>query len=854
MHSLEYRQSVFSAVCQGTIGSFSTAECAEGLRPRGEQSRGDVIRNLYAFEDHVERYRERLAITYRPRYRTVHWTYRDLALRVQRLAVALRTAGVKPGDRVALYAPNSPYWVASYFGILGCGGAVVPLNPRSTPEQLNRIVTAATPQRLLVSLRSPWPGEALPLLTIEPVADRAGCPSGSLPGCSTDQYALAELVYTSGTTGEPKGVMLTHDNLLANVDAVSKAIPLKHTDHLICLVPLFHMYGLMTAVLPTLAAGCSVTYLPSPSSRLILETLATVPATVLIAVPEVLKAFMDRLELSVAPMLSRSRGLSRLFRARLSKTLRTIVCGGAPLDLEVERKWRELGFEVLQGYGLTETSPGITLNTPSEHRTGSVGKPLAGVEVRIAPDGEILVRSRSVTPGYYRNEALDRAAFTDGWFRTGDIGRFDDDGFLYVLGRRKYMILGSGGENVFPEDIEAELNKIPGVKDSAVVGLEEHGRTVIHVVLLCDGNNGESTVTVANRHLAPHQHIMGWSLWPEADFPRSATRKVKKDDVIRWINARERVKPVLPGSVTPLRWLIGTLTAQDPRRFDGSNRLVTDLALDSLLRLELVTRIEEELNVYLEETQITPETTLSDLEALITAQQRRAPRLTRYPRWSLSPWAGAVRPAVQRVFFYSWLIALCRLGVRGTEYLEDVEPPVIFLANHRSFLDAPLIVRALPHRFRKRLGIAAATDTLYARFWWFAPLAELAFNAYPFPAAALENIKPGLDYTGRILDLGWNVLVFPEGRLNRGEAPMQPLKHGTGLLAVEMQCPVVPVVILGTEKILPPDTAFPTRRGPVEVRFGPPMRFGAEESYRETTERVYQAMRALIDAPSAQAH
>ncbi len=806
------------------------------------------MKNLYTlFLERVERHAGRLAIEFRPRYRTMRWTYRRLGAQAGGLARALAARDIGPGDRVLLYAPNSPHWVAAYFAILARGAIVVPLNPHSTPEQLDRIRASAGPRLLLRSARRPWPATPMASLEIEGVPEARESAAARGPGEATETDSLAEIVYTSGTTGDPKGVMLTHANVIANLEAVADAVPLSASDHVISLLPLFHMYGQMTGLFCPLWHGSAVTYLLSPSSRAIRETLAHTPATHLVAVPEFLKKVMDRLEQQMARMPTLVRHLLRArIRARVSRTLRIIVSGGAPLESEVERKWWALGLELLQGYGLTETSPVISSNTRKAHRTGSVGKALGGVELRLAPDGEIRVQGANVTPGYFQDPARTREAFENGWFRTGDAGRLDEEGFLYVFGRKKYMILGGGGENIYPEDLEAELNEVTGVRDSAVVGLDEDGRTIVHAVLLGDDFDGDAVIAEANRHLAPHQQIVRWSRWPQADFPRSATRKVRKEDVIHWLRSRRDSQPKARGTVTPLARLIAEVTKHDPQLLHEGTRMVAELGLDSLSRIELVSRIEEEFQVSVEEHRITAETTVADLEAQLRETQGPAPRPTPYPRWSLSPWAAALRPRAQRLLFYSWFRRVGELHVCGLEGLQDLKGPVIFMANHRSFLDAPWIVRALPALLGRRIGIAAASDVLYSKFWWFAPLADLAFNCYPFPTETQENIKPGLEYTGRLLDDGWNVLVFPEGRLNRGTEVLQALKGGAGVLAVEMQAPVIPVAVLGTEKILPPDTALPRGRGRIDVRFGAPIRLTAECGYAAATRVIEDAIRALL--------
>jgi len=802
------------------------------------------------FDKQVSRFGGRPAMQHRPRYRSLLWSYEHLGQRVRGLAGALSEGGVCKGDRVLLFAENSPDWAAAYFAILARGACAVPLNPRSTAMQIESLIAVAEPKMLMRSDHTIWPASPLPFISIQAV--RPGQEISAEQAIEPED--LAEIIFTSGTTGDPKGVMLTHGNLLADLDGVFEAVPLGPHHHVVSLVPLFHAYGQMTSLLCPLRAGCAVTYLGTLTSRAILDAFGQVPATHLVAVPEVLKTLMDRLEVR----MGRIPGYARRFvwnfiRRRVFGRLQTIVCGGAALDPVVEEKWRALGFDVLQGYGLTEASPVVATNTARNHRLGSVGKPLPGVEIKVAADGEVLVRGPMVMPGYYRDKGRTEAAFVDGWYKTDDAGRFDDDGFLYVLGRKRYMILGPGGENVFPEDIENELNRHPGIIDSAVIGLEKFGRTVIHAVLLGEAELADKAVFSANQRLAPHQRIISWTLWPEPDFPRSATRKVRKEEIIQKVSGQvdNRERPV-PG-VTPIRRLLSQLTGSPLDVIDGTTRLVADLGIDSLLRIELVSRIEDQFGIAIEELQITVETTVSALEALLLHHTRLAVRLGSYPRWSVGPVARMLRPWVQRLLIQSWISLCCHLRVEGAKHLEDLEGPVIFMANHRSFLDSPVATFALPSPWRWRIGVAAATEVLYRNYRWAIPLGELGLNAFPFPTEVDENIRPGLDYIGRLIDDGWSVLIFPEGSMNRSGLGIQPLKGGAGVIAVEMGVPIVPMVIEGTEMIMPPGTLKLQRRGNVTVRFGEPVTLTHGKTYGAATAHIEQCLRELLnrDEPSA---
>ncbi|KAF0124472.1 MAG: long-chain acyl-CoA synthetase [Elusimicrobia bacterium] len=805
---------------------------------------GEFLRNRAALSGRAA------AIEARLRYRTVSWTYAELERRAEALAHALAGLGVGRGDRVLLISPNQPHWAAAYFAILFRGAAVVPLNPQSTPAQIDRIIRACGPKALLKSAGVAWGSAPLPAVTIDREAF-AGAPAGSAPppgGAVAERDDTAEIIYTSGTTGEPKGVVLTHGNILSDLEALAGLEPLKPGDRVFSIVPLFHMYGQLAGLLYPMYHGAAATYALSLSSRAIIGVLSGAPITHMVVVPEFLRTVMARVEAG-APRWCRGR-LLRLFRGRISKTLRTIACGGAPLDPEIERKWRLMGFEILQGYGLTEASPVVTTNTRRNHRPGTVGRPLPGIELKLSAGGEVLVKGPNVMRGYYLDEKSTRESFDGQWLKTGDMGSLDAGGFLRVFGRRQYMILGPGGENVFPEDLEAELNKVGGVRDSAVLGLEEDGRYVVHAVLLGDCE-AEAAVASANRRLAPHQQIMEWSVWPQADFPRSATRKVRKGEVLKWLLGREKARePGAPGGTGELPRILAEVTGRDPLSISSGSRVVGDLRLDSLLRIELVSRIEERMGVVIEEKDVTVRTTVGELETLISERRGRAPRPPGYPRWSLGALARALRPPLQDLVCFPWLRLLAELKISGLENLSDLGSPVIFMPNHRSYLDSAAVLRAIPPRFRGRLGFAAARDVLYDKFLWFSPLADLVFNSYPFPSEAEEDTKSGLDYSGRLIDAGWNIVVYPEGRLNTTDRPLLPLKGGAGLMAVEMGTPVVPVALAGTDGIMPPGTLMPKRRGPIEVRFGRPLRFDAGVPYQEATAAVQRALEELLAGPA----
>ena len=817
------------------------------------------------FQDSIARYKNLPALCMRPRYRTLSWSYQDLGKAADLIASHLAFAGVGVGDKVLLWAPNSPYWVASFFGILLRGGVAVPLHLENTREFIEKIQKQTSAKILIKQSALKIQLASLASMDVDllPFGETAEGVK-SMGGPKITEEDLAEIVYTSGTTGDPKGVMLTHRNLLSNIKGVARAISINERDCFLSILPLSHMFEQTAGLLFPLSRGAKIIYLPRVSSGLIVRALQEHHVTKLLAVPQFLDTVMKKIEAEAdregkTSMLETARQVAgflpfplrrfifRKIHQRFGGKLRTVASGGAPLDPALERKWELLGVRLLQGYGLTETSPIISVNTYRAHRFGSIGRPLAGVEIKIAPGGEILVKGPNVFGGYYHDEKKTAESFTpEGWFRTGDVGELDEDGFLFIRGRKKYLILGPGGQNVHPEDIEFELNKRPGVRDSAVVGWGEGSRVEICAVLLLEsGVDPEKVVEKANEHLLSFQKIQIWRVWPGPDFPRSATRKIQKEKVLFWLKEEKKEEVSASLATTPLTRLLGEIFEKDAATLSDQTSLVADLGLDSILRIELVTRIEELFGVALEERVITQKTTVGDLERAIQHTPHSKSRETLLKRWPFWPITKFFREISYWLVMYPFLLIFTRPKVFGQEVFEKIKGPMLIMPNHRSFLDSPVVLRALSHRIRKQLGFATGADVL-KEFWWTAPLLELFYASFPFPRREQENIEPGLEAVGALIDKEWSVVLYPEGRQSETKEFL-PFKKGAGLLAVEMGVPVVPVFVDGTENVLPRDHVVPKKIGEVRVYFGEPLFFQVNESYVEATEKIERAVHKLKD-------
>ena len=441
--------------------------------------------------DAVKAHGPRDALLFKPGFRYQRWSYDRLWAESGQVATLLQRRGLSKGDQVLVWGPNCPQWVLIFFGCLRAGVIAVPLDLRSAPDYVERVISRITPKLAFTSRYTPRDDVdiGLPEITFENLESEIyDLPEPEHVAIQPDD--LAEVMFTSGTTGDPKGVMLTHRNLAANIEGITQYITCNTSSRLLSILPLSHMYEQMGGLLTVLHFGASVTYPTSRQPTVLARTMRERQITTMLLVPQGLELLMNGIEREVrrqgkgalwdkllkiaerTPYPLRRRLFGRVHK-QFGGKLDFIVSGGAALDPELGRKWELMGVKIVQGYGATEASPVISNHTLHERRPDSVGRPLPNVEVKISEDGEILVRGDNISPGYWNSPEQTAAAFDGDWYRTGDIGLFDDDGYLHIRGRMKDMIVLPSGQNVYPDDIQAVLNRHPNVTDSAVVGLQQ---------------------------------------------------------------------------------------------------------------------------------------------------------------------------------------------------------------------------------------------------------------------------------------------------------------------------------------------------------------------------------------------
>jgi long-chain acyl-CoA synthetase len=820
-------------------------------------------------------------LVYDDGYRTWSLSYRDTAAAARGFAGRLHAAGIVKGQAVAIWSENRPEWIVALWGCLLEGVVLVPIDYRASATFLLRVADIVSARAILIgdvvdaaALQSPQ-RPVWPLTEFRSRAQRddaENSPARTHPELTADD--TAEIIFTSGATADPKGVVITHRNILANIVPIEKEIakyrhwakpflPIRFLN----LLPLSHMFGqAMGTFVPPMLPGL-VLFTRSYSPGDIIEQIRSRRVSVLVCVPKILEVLRDHL-VRVAPETANSpekmhwmarwwkyRSVHRLFGFKFW----AIVVGAAPLDPELEAFWGRLGFVVVQGYGLTETAPIVTLNHPFHAAKGAVGKPIAGVEVRIADDGEILVRGENVTRGYFNAPEETRAAFQDGWFHTGDVGEIDSTGQLRIRGRKKEMIVTPEGLNVFPEDVEQALNAQPGVRESAVVGGSAAGSTAerVHAVLVLEPNvDPDEVVRRANQQLGDHQKVRAAAVWPGRELPRTeGTRKLKRRELKAWLSGEQgRQKPA---GGTDSRSVASVLQRFAPGRTVTPDTTIDALGLSSLEHVELMMALEEAFQVTVDESRFAAARTVADLDALTQPIDAAGPAAVAatdsidFPSWNRTLPARALR----RLSLPTWILPLGRIfasvEVRGLEHLDSIDGPVIFAANHQSHLDTPVILDALPPRWRYRVAPAMAKEFFKAHFYpeQFGTkayiqnsanyyLAALFFNAFPLPQRE-AGTRQTLRYIGELVGDGFSVLIFPEGRRTQ-QGEIGRFQPGAAMIAARLEVPVVPVRLEGVDRILHQSWKFPSR-GRATVTFGAPIPLRGND-YGEMARRIEAAV------------
>jgi long-chain acyl-CoA synthetase len=808
------------------------------------------------------------AYVYPDGLRTRRLSYSQLAQLAWQTAAWLHHQGIQPGDRIALWGPNSGEWAAAFWACLASGIVAVPIDQQSSPDWVQRIVNETAAKLLLDESTL----ARLPQLTHT-------FPTTPPPGDGPARDSLAQIIFTSGSTAAPKGVCLTHGNSLASLEPMEREIAKYrrwerpfHPLRFLVQLPLSHVFGqLLGLFIPPLLRG-EIHFLPELSPAGVIDAIRQRRISVLATVPRYLDllaadvARLSRHPLSTAPTghFLKSWWHFRDVHARFGWKFWAFVCGGASLPEETELLWRRLGYAVIQGYGMTETASLISVNHPFKMSRGSIGKPMPGRQVRISQTGEILVKGETVSPGYWTKDGGVQP-HTGEWFPTGDLAATDSAGNLFFRGRSKEVIVAANGMNIYPEDIEHALRSMPGVTDVVVVGVDLPGGPA-PMALFCGHADWAALVQQANTRLEAHQRIARFAPWPEPDFPRTSAHKVRRGAVRDYAQALVNGEPVENLRASALEQLLRAAGArwQGPLADDWT--LGSHLALDSLARVTLLNSLESRFSISLAESQLTESTTIGALREAIAHRLETPPTATSiptpaeptfsFPTWPQSWWAALLRDALHLLLLRPLTACFSgRARVQGLEHLLSVPGPALLMANHLTAYDGALISGRLPWARMRKMAIAMSGELLReyqhpaAHLPWFQRLSLrvqyilllLAYQVFPLPRTS--GVRQAFHHAGRLADAGYSVLVFPEGRRSES-GQLLPFQPGAGLLAHDLHLPVIPIHIDGLHE-LRQQSRHRARPGELTLHLGPPLSFDDSTSAAAATEAIEQAVRRL---------
>lgn len=767
-------------------------------------------------------------------------TYGQLAQLARRFGAELERRAIAKGDRVVLWGENSAEWVAAFFGCVMRGVAPVPVDLAGPVEFVRRVIAEVTPKLLMGDAEKlALLGGSAASIAFEEMENALPMDEAAvLDGLAADD--TLQIIFTSGTTGEPKGVVHTHRNVLASLGPIEQEMGkyLKyerpfHPIRILHTLPLSHVFGQFMGLWTPPLMASELHY----ESRLVAPELAEQirqnRISVVAAVPRVLdllQSFALQRFPGLAQRVENAAGLKAWQRWWQFRDVHrffglkfwAFVCGGAALSPAGEQFWGRMGFVVIQGYGMTETTAVISLNHPFRAARGTIGQVLPGREVRLSDDGEVLVRGETISNTLWQHGKMQKQESE--WLATGDLAAFDEAGNLHFRGRKKDVIVTSSGLNIYPEDLEAALGRQAGVKAATVVETDAGNGPEARAVLVVQGD-AAAAVAAANRELADFQQIRYWSVWPEPDFPRTSTGKILKREVARRLTSA-------------------------PAPAAG------DLNLDSLGRVQLQAQLEQQYGIALDDTALQNVHTQDDVRRLVEqssagAGAKRAGPEHIYWKW---PWNPLMQFA-RATFIELGALPLTRLLAKP-KVVRCVKQwpsgPALIVCNHLTSYDGPFVLYALPRKIRDRVAIAMAGEMLlnYRKArnqgsWWLDALVPFAywlitalFNVFPLPQ--YSGFRRSFQHAGEAVDGGYNVLVFPEGHRSDDGKP-QAFKSGTGLLWKSLGIDAIPVCIHGLGELKVSGERW-FRSGKITVSVGEPLKLDRALSPEELTEQLRQAV------------
>ena len=895
------------------------------------------------FVECEERWPNNVALEIQRHDRLESCTYAELRRMAESVGRWIGENGFARGSRLAIVADNHPRWVAAYLGIIAAGCTVVPLDTALHADQLTKLLKDSGASALFCDAkhaeiaREAVTGLNIGLVLIDSDRMTQQSPSerwlanlsaifesgpGNFRPAPAAADDLASLLYTSGTTADPKGVMLTHANFQGEVEAVFNWVDLGPTDALLGVLPMFHVLAQMANLLLPLVKGSRVVYLETLNTTELLRALQQRNITGFAVVPQFFYLIHERIfqEVKKRGTLTQTIfaalvGLNRTLRKiginagptlfskvheTLGKKMRYLVTGGSRFDPEIANDFHDLGIDVLQAYGLTETTAAVYANSPGNNVIGSVGKAMKGIEGKVVDPqpqedgspatGEVALRGAVVMKGYWNRPDATAAVLRDGWFYTGDLGYFDDDGNLFLTGRKKEVIVLSNGKNIYPEEVEAHYLKSPFIKELAVMGLEGkpgQGGDRLHAVIVPNFDalrqkkivNAKEVIRYdiesLSQQIASTKRLGSYEIWQE-DLPRTTTRKIKRFEIEKRVKANQSRKvdddselpAERPLTAEEAAWLdqpdvrrtlaiVREAARTAPPALRPTHNLELDLGLDSMQRVELLSKIEEQLGGDVEESQLAEIYTVRDLvDAVLQSAASGAGgpgTRTTFAGWKAilaeEPNAGDVISLVgpqklKTIFWYlvSRLIQVVSLDrfdlhVSGIEKLPK-SGPYIISSNHQSYIDPLILAGILPREVFERV-FAVGTSDIFGE----GLMLRLARSLRVVVVDPDANLIPAMRAGAFGLRQGRPLILYPEGERSIDGTP-KTFKKGAAILSIHMQAPIVPVGIEGFFEAWPRNKPFQGFT-PLKIVFGDPILPPPES---EASEAAYEKLTAELKA------
>ena len=880
-------------VTQGT--DFVYSETKSGLSP--DQSPPKTIVDL--IKGQAARIPDRIALQMANESGWETYTYLETYTASRQVAWQLWESGLRKDDRVVLVSENQPEWCIAYLAAVQIGIAVVPLDAQTPAHEISAIVeftaaksilasesvleksdveTLSTPGTMLQNINKNCEivevsdgTESKPSDDSHRVTSETPEIPADFPNVEVSPDTVASIIFTMGTTVEAKGAMLTHGGFISNVEAVAKALPPTDTERILSALPLYHALSFSCSLLMALYSGTTATYVNALRPTTLLKTMREAKTTAFIGVPRLFQMLQGTIERQASRADTPGETLAEKARSVMGGEIRVLVSGGASLSDAIYDGFQKFGMTLYQGYGMTETAPVLSVNPYLKSKRGSVGPAVEGVELQIEnPDsngiGEIIAKGPSTMKGYYQNTDATEKAIRNGWLYTGDLGYMDADGYLYLTGHCKDIIVPASGKNVYPVELETLYRDNSAIFEMCVLGIpyEDGSDTAIHAVIV-PRSPDEATKAEIQHHLQTrtkqlpsYQQFHKSHFWDDP-LPKTADGSVDRQSLRRSLEAHIKnmadlqadstadVEPAAPRSDIPEEVLstLARLARMPTQHIQRESRLDTDLGLDSLTRLDLLLVLESRLGETIPDALLANLETVGDVvelietfptdtrnsrqssvvshqlrdgsvkrDASLTDNRRpKADNYTQVPRW----YARAFRTVITGIYrnYFS-------LKCYGLEHIPQ-DKPYIIMPNHTSHLDTLTVITALGTK-------AYRLWTLAARDYWFATrfqgwFARTCLNALPIEREGnFTEFLHDLRAANEVMAQNNGLLIFPEGTRSL-DGKLQPFKPGIlSLLIYSPNIPVIPAYIEGTHHALPKGQNLP-KKHPVRIVFGEPFTF-----------------------------